>query len=99
MKQDFTAGNTGNLNLSRRKKAVEEPQLTEARNTRSKKGQYLKRVNVGISEDNFEFLSVMSGAKNMPVSEFINVIIDEYRQPRMEAYKKLAAALAAAKDI
>lgn len=99
MKQDFITGNKENRNATRRRKAAEAPQQAEARNTRSKKGQYLKRVNVGISEDNFEFLTVMSGAKNMPVSEFMNVVIDEYREKRMDAYKKLVQALADAKDI
>lgn len=57
----------------------EARQRRQKMQTQGRKGVKLHRINMGFSDDNYEFLSIISKQKGLTMTRFLNCIVDEYR--------------------
>lgn len=102
-KKDFSAMQTGRVyealeeatSKSRQTEASEEEQrvrMAEMR-TQGRKGCKAPRVNIALTEDNYQFVKVMSKTTGRAMTQFINLVITAYRQEHPEIMAQARAFL------
>ena len=67
--------------------------------TKGAKGCRLPRMNLALTEDNFQFVRSVGGAAGLTNSEFINSVLDEYKKNHPEAVELSAKLRQSMRDI
>lgn len=83
---------------SARPKKVQPPTSEEEKEQRKatgrtmgRKGCYKDRINMAFTVDNYEFVKRFSRCKGMNMTDFVNYIIDEYREANKADFEKIEA--------
>lgn len=82
--------------ISQAQGSKEHPTVTEAEaaerrkngNTRGAKGAKLKRINFAFYDDNYDFIVKYSKFRGQNMTEFVNHIIEEYREQHKEQFEQ-----------
>ena len=70
---------------------VQEAQ--EALQTQGRRGFKMQRINMGFTPTNLDYIRVMSKAKGMSQTQFVNAIIDKHREAAGERYEQIKELL------
>ncbi len=74
----------------------EREQRMEDMETRGVKGCKLPRINTAFSSSNYDFIKTMSRINGVPMTQYVNQIIEEYRKDNGEYYEAAKALIAKA---
>ncbi len=64
----------------------EKTELLQGLHTAGYKGVKLPRMNVGFTQDSYDYVQTMSRAAGMNLTEFINHIIDDHRKDHADLF-------------
>lgn len=70
---------------------VQEAQ--EALQTQGRRGYRMQRINMGFTPSNLDYIRTMSKAKGITQTQFVNQVLDRYREETGEAYTKIKELL------
>ena len=59
--------------------------------TQGRKGCKLARINMAFTSENYLFIKTVARLKGMNLTEFVNYIVEDYREQHAEAYEKAKA--------
>lgn len=78
-----------NLRKERKRYTPEEAQaiLESGRNAQGLGGVKMPRINIAFSPVNYDFIRTLARGRGESYTEFVNLIIDEYRKEHMEQYE------------
>lgn len=77
---------------------VQEPQeIRTVQKTQGRKGQKLPRINMAFSQDNLEYLQIISSMEGISMTEYVNRLIAVDREERKDIIEKAKALLTEAK--
>ena len=65
----------------------------EALQTQGRRGYKLQRINMGFTPANLDYIRVMSKAKGLSQTQFVNQLIEKHREEAGEAYNKIKELL------
>lgn len=85
--EQATADHRGQSVITPEEKAKRESTLK----TQGRKGAKLPRINLAFSPQNFDFVRVVARASGKSMTEFINLIIAQYRTEHPDLYDKAKA--------
>ena len=69
--------------------ADEKSQYLAELKTAGRKGCKLPRINMAFTPENYNFIKTMSKASGLTLTEFINIVIDNYMKDHLEQYEKI----------
>ncbi len=69
----------------------EQEERIESFKTQGRKGCKAPRINVAFTNTNHEFVKVVASVTGQSMTQFINFVIDTYRQEHPEVYEKAKA--------
>lgn len=66
----------------------ETAEILQTLNTAGKKGVKLPRINLAFTQTNYDYISTMSRAAGLNLTEFVNKIIDGHREDHAKLYEQ-----------
>ncbi len=68
--------------------AEEQKERNANLKTRGRLGCKSDRLSVSFSNDNYNFIKIMSGVMGLSVAEFVNMVLDRYRAENASDYRE-----------
>ena len=73
------------------RKTYTEQEIAEYReslNTSGRKDAKLKRINMGFTDSNYEYITTMSRVRGENLTQFINYVLQQHREEHRDIYEK-----------
>ena len=67
---------------------AEKEKRAKTMRTQGRKGCKIQRVNMAFSADNYDFLRTVSKLKGDSITNFVNFIVDKYREEHSDIYEQ-----------
>lgn len=100
-KKDFTSGLDATIKSSLNQKqgsrqhptvsAQEAQERRAAGKTQGAKGAAMPRINLAFTEENYNFIKRFARCRGDNMTDFVNHIIDDYREEHIKEFEKIEA--------